>query len=93
MGRWDIFFNTALWIETLLLKPVSDLAKQPHLKNSGSLKERATILVIVLVLAVAAVVPEVFPNTHDANYHDCRDIQVSIHILEGVGLSSNLDAI
>jgi hypothetical protein len=63
--------------------------------NSGSFKERATILVKVMVLAVAsdaAAVPEVFPNARDANDPDGRDIQVPIHAHEGVAPSSSLDA-
>ena len=65
-------------------------------KNSGSFKERATILVRVMVLAVASdatAVPEVFPNARDANDPDGRDIQVPIHAHEGVPLPSSLDAI
>jgi len=55
-------------------------------KNSGSFKERATILVRVMVLAVASdatAVPEVFPNARDANDPDGRDTQVPIHAHEG----------
>ena len=63
-------------------------------KNTGSFKERASILVRVMVFAVAsqAAVPEVFPIARDANDPDGRDIQVPIHVHEGVALPSSLDA-
>jgi len=65
-------------------------------KNSGSFRERATILVRVMVFAGAsdaAVAPEVFPNGRDANDPAGRDTQVPIHAHEGVALPSGLDAI
>ena len=64
-------------------------------KHSGSFRERTTMLVRVMVFAVAsraAAVPKVFPNAHDAKYPHGRDIQVPIHVHEGVALPSSLDA-
>ena len=47
---------------------------------------------VFAVASRAAGVPEVFPNAHDANDPDGRDIQVPIHAHEGVALPSSLDA-
>ena len=74
----------------------------PEVYDISSFKERANVMVIIMVLMEVAVAPvalealtvsKVLPNTHDSNDHDGRDIQVPIHAHGGVALSSNLDAI